>query len=286
MNITKLQPKNNDFTAILAEIPDSPKHIFYRGQLPTTRQKTVAIVGSRKPTAYGKEIAHILAFQLAQKGIVVVSGLALGIDAIAHRGALEAGGITLAVLANGVDKIYPASHTTLGNQILRHDGAIISEYEPGVPALAFQFLARNRIVSGLADAVIVVEAAARSGTLSTASHALDQGREVFAVPGNITSPLSAGCNKLIKMGASPLTELSDVLDFLLPEASQTQLPGVLTGATDDETLILKIIQSGVRSGEEILKQSKLSASSYSQAMTMLEINGQIRALGANKWGLR
>ena len=140
----------------------------------------------------------MLAFDLAKKGVTIVSGLALGIDGIAHAAALEAGGTTIAVLANSVDTVYPASHRSLGEAIIEHGGALISEYEPPRPAREFQFLARNRIVSGLSDAVIIIEAAARSGTLATATHALAQGREVFVVPGNITSPLSMGCNTLLK----------------------------------------------------------------------------------------
>ena len=145
--------------------------------------------------------------------------------------------------------------------------------------------ARNRIVSGLADVVVVVEAAIRSGTLSTANHALNQGKDVFAVPGNITSPLSAGCNKLIKMGAQPLTDINELIDFLLPKNRQTNFSEILV-SSPEEAKILEIIKSGIRDGDEIFKTSGLSISSYNQAMTMLEIGDHIQPLGANRWSLK
>ena len=217
MEIFQINLSDYDYLRDLPHIPDPPKKLFIRGQLPEKRVKTAAIVGTRKPSAYGREIATKIASECAKNGIVVVSGLALGIDSIAHRAVIDSGGKTIAVLANGVDKIYPRSHEDLGQKILQTNGAILSEYPNNTPARPWQFLARNRIVSGLADAVVIIEAASRSGTLSTANHALDQGKEIFAVPGNITSPLSAGCNQLIKNGANPLTSVEDLLDFLIPD---------------------------------------------------------------------
>ena len=246
---------------------------------------TVAIVGTRRPTAYGKEVAHKLAFELAGKGVVVISGLALGIDGIAHRGALEAGGTTIAVLANGLPTIYPSSHKDLAGQIIERSGGIISEYEPEASARMYQFLERNRIISGLSDAVVIVEAAARSGTLNTASHALEQGKEVFVVPGNITSPLSAGCNALLKQGAQPVTSAQDVLDVIAPQLTKAQQTLPL-GSTPLEGALINLLQNGVRDGDELYKQSGGSASDFNQALTMMEINGIIRSLGANQWTLR
>lgn len=261
-----------------------PKEIFFRGVLPSERRPTVAIVGTRKPTAYGKEVAHKLAFDLAQKGVVIISGLALGTDSIAHRGALEAGGITLAVLANSVDQIYPRSHQDLADQILARGGAILSEYEPPVSPRTYQFLARNRIISGLSDAVVIVEAAARSGTLNTTAHALEQGKDVFAVPGNITSPLSAGCNTLIKQGATPVTSAADILDIVAPQLqTQASLP---LGNTPQETTIVHLLQTGIRDGEVLQQQSGMDAAEFSQTLTMMELSGLIRSVGANQWTLR
>jgi len=255
------------------------------GNLPEKRQPTVAIVGSRKPTTYGKEVTYRLAYDLAKRGVVIVSGMALGVDGIAHRATLDAGGVTLAVLANSVDIIYPATHKNLAKDIITGGGAIISEYEPTTEARDFQFLERNRIVSGLSDAVIVTEAAVRSGTLSTVMHALEQGREVFVVPGNITSPLSAGCNNLIKQGAHPITCAEDVLEIIAPDLLQPQASLAL-GSTPTESKIIGLLQSGIRDGDELQSLSEVGASKFSSTITMMELSGTIRALGGNQWTLR
>ena len=286
MEIFQINLSDYDYLRDLPHIPDPPKKLFIRGKLPAKRVKTVAIVGTRKPSAYGREIATKIASECAKNGIVVVSGLALGIDSIAHRAAIDSGGKTIAVLANGVDKIYPRSHEDLGQKILQTNGAILSEYPNNTPARPWQFLARNRIVSGLADAVVIIEAASRSGTLSTANHALDQGKEIFAVPGNITSPLSAGCNQLIKNGANPLTSVEDLLDFLIPNRfeKQTQL---FKGDTSEENVILEFLsKNGTTSSDTIIKQTKLSASEFNQAITMLELKGLVLNNGGEKWSLK
>ena len=286
MEIFQINLSDYDYLRDLPHIPDPPKKLFMRGKLPAKRVKTVAIVGTRKPSAYGREIATKIASECAKNGIVVVSGLALGIDSIAHRAVIDSGGKTIAVLANGVDKIYPRSHEDLGQKILQTNGAILSEYPNNTPARPWQFLARNRIVSGLADAVVIIEAASRSGTLSTANHALDQGKEIFAVPGNITSPLSAGCNQLIKNGANPLTSAEDLLDFLIPDRfeKQTQL---FKGDTREENVILEFLsKNGTTSSDVIIKQTKLSASEFNQAITMLELKGLVLNNGGEKWSLK
>ena len=286
MEIFQINLSDYNYLRDLPHIPDPPKKLFIRGKLPAKRVKTVAIVGTRKPSAYGREIATKIASECAKNGIVVVSGLALGIDSIAHRAAIDSGGKTIAVLANGVDKIYPRSHEDLGQKILQTNGAILSEYPNNTPARPWQFLARNRIVSGLADAVVIIEAASRSGTLSTANHALDQGKEIFAVPGNITSPLSAGCNQLIKNGANPLTSVEDLLDFLIPDRfeKQTQL---FKGDTREENVILEFLsKNGTTSSDIIIKQTKLSASEFNQAITMLELEGLVLNNGGEKWSLK
>ena len=255
------------------------------GKLPSERKPTVAIVGTRKPTTYGKEVTHKLAYELASRGVIIVSGLALGVDGLAHRAALEAGGTTIAVLGNGLPSIYPASHRGLAKDILDKGGALLSEYEPETPARNYRFLERNRLISGLADAVIITEAAARSGTLNTARYALEQGKDIFVVPGNITSPLSAGCNSLLKQGASPVTKAKDILEIIAPQAlkAQTILP---LGTTPLESDIIRLLQKGVRDGDELQRQSKASAAEFGQTLTMMEITGVIRGLGANQWTLR
>lgn len=286
MKTIQIKPNLLNYSKDLQHIPDPPKQLFVRGLLPSERVKTVAIVGTRKPSAYGREVATKIASECAKNGIIVVSGLALGIDSVAHRAALDSGGITLAILANGVDKIYPRSHENLGQRILENKGAILSEYPNGTPAQPWRFLARNRIVSGLADAVVIIEAAARSGTLSTANHALDQGKEVFAVPGNITSPLSAGCNQLIKNGANPLTSVEDLLDFLIPDRFEKQTK-LFQGDTPAENIIIEILsKNGTTASDSIIKQSGLSVSDFNQAATMLEIKGLISNNGGNIWSLK
>ena len=285
IKINKTTPEKHKYLALLDAISKPPKYIFFTGTLPEVRTPTVAIVGTRKPTHYGQEVTHRLAYDLAKRGVVIVSGLALGTDGIAHRGALEAGGVTIAVLANSVDTIYPKTHQALGRQIISQGGAILSEYEPPTPARDFQFLARNRIVSGISDAIIITEAALRSGTLSTAARALEQGKEVFVVPGNITSPLSAGCNALLKQGAHPITCAEDVLEIVAPRllTAQQTLP---LGDTPQETAIIRLLQAGVRDGDELQRASGLDAALFSQTITMMELQGTLRALGGNQWALR
>jgi DNA processing protein len=285
MKVKKVTPDKHKYLQILGSLAKVPEHIFFIGTLPNRRLPSVAIVGTRKPTAYGKEVAHTLAFDLANRGVAIISGLALGIDAIAHRAALEAGGTTIAVLANSVDHIYPRTHQDLAEQIIASGGAVLSEYEPPTDAREFHFLARNRIVSGMSDAVIIVEAAARSGTLSTAAHALEQGKEVFVVPGNITSPLSAGCNALIKQGAHPITCAQDVLEIIAPQLLQPQTALAL-GRTPLESTIIGLLQSGTRDGDDLQQGSGADAVEFSQTLTMMEIDGTIRALGGNQWTLR
>lgn len=283
--INELSPLSHPYLQILDSIASKPKKLYSIGFLPSERQPSIAIVGTRKPSHYGKEVTHQLAYELARKGIVIISGLALGVDSIAHRAALEAGGTTMAVLGNGLPSIYPSSHKALAEQIVSAGGAIISEYSEGTPAIGFRFLERNRLVSGLADAIIITEAAARSGTLNTAGHALEQGKEIFVVPGNITSPLSAGCNALLRQGATPITKADDVLEVIAPELLQPQ-SSLPLGDTPAETALILLLQSGVRDGEELQQKSQLAPQEFAQALTMLEINGTIRSLGGNQWTLR
>ena len=284
MKINRISPDEHPYLQIVGNIAKVPEKLHFIGTLPDSRRPSVAIVGTRKPTAYGKEVTHQLAYELAQRGVVIISGLALGVDGLAHQAALEAGGTTLAVLGNSLPDISPATHQALASDIIKAGGAVISEYEPGTPALPHQFLERNRIVSGLADAIIITEAASRSGTLNTAMHALEQGKEVFVVPGNITSPMSSGCNALLKQGATPITRFEDVLEVIAPDLLQPQSSLVL-GSTPAETTIITLLREGVRDGEVLQQQSGLGASEFATALTMMEIAGTIRALGANQWTL-
>ena len=285
MKINHISPDDNQFLQIISPISLMPKRLYYIGTLPERRVPTIAIVGTRKPTPYGKEVTTRLASELASKGVIIVSGMALGIDAIAHRAALDVGGTTIAVQANGLDKLTPSTNRQIGEDILSSGGAIISEYEPGEPPFAPRFLERNRIVSGLSDGVLITEAAARSGTLNTASHAIEQGKEVFVVPGNITSPLSAGCNALLKQGAIPVTSVEDILQVIAPQLLQSQTQLAL-GDNALQTKIIQLLQDGVRDGDELQTLSESDAGQFATELTMMEINGLIRSLGANQWTLR
>ena len=285
MKINRISPGNDPYLQILTSLAKCPKKLYFIGKLPETRQPSVAIVGTRKPTSYGKEVTHTLAFDLAKRGIVIVSGLALGVDALAHRAAIEAGGTTLAVLGNGLPDISPSTNQSLADSIVANNGAIITEYEPYASAMPWTFLERNRIVSGLADAIVITEAAARSGTLNTAMHALEQGKEVFVVPGNITSAMSVGCNTLIKQGATPISSADEILEIIAPDLLTSQ--GILPlGSNALETKIIELIAAGVRDGDELQQKAESTATDLSMALTMLEVAGSIRNLGANQWTLR
>lgn len=201
--------EEDNYPFLLAECPDAPPLLFYKGKL-QSRQKGIAVVGSRKATPYGKAAASFLAKEIATTHYVVVSGLARGIDSAAHKGALEVGGTTWAFLAGGLDKIYPPENAKLALEII-DNGALISEYPPGMPSEPGQFPARNRLISGSSRGVVVVEAEAKSGALITVDFALEQGREVFSVPGPIFSPMSKGTHQLLRMGAKLVESKEDII---------------------------------------------------------------------------
>lgn len=281
----KLKHKQIPIPPLLAQLPDAPSSLFAIGEglEELLAKPRVAIVGSRKMSPYGRAVTQQLASELAGKGIVIVSGLAYGVDACGHRAALESGGRCLAVLACGLDHIYPSAHTRLGEHLIRQGGVILSEYPTGTTPHKHHFLERNRLISGLSDAVIITEAAERSGTLNTAAHALNQGKPVLAVPGNITSNLSAGTNNLLKSGASPMTSVDDVLSILgISDSPQTVMP---LAANEQELVLLSLIKDGVTDGNELLRQSEFSVAAFNQTLTMLEITTKIKPLGSNQWKL-
>ena len=289
MEINRILPDEHIFSQRLTNIANPPKSLCYMGKLPETKAPVVSIVGSRKPSAYGKEVTERLATDLAKAGCVIISGLALGVDCIAQKAAIEAGGTVVAVVPNELPDISPRTNYQLAMSIIEQDGAVVSEWMKGDNKIVnrWSFLERNRLVSGLADGIIITEAAERSGTLNTASHALNQGRDLFVVPGNITSPLSAGCNTLLKQGAYLVTDADDVLSIIAPEKLQKDNgQELVVSATIEEGIIIKLISEGLRDGDEIQQKSGLSASDFATALTMLEINGVIKPLGANNWTLR
>ena len=279
-NIKQILPHDDDFLQRTTVIDKPAKKLWYIGSIPPLTP-TVAVVGSRKPTGYGRAV-----------NARITGELAIGHDGLAHRACLDAGGTTVAVLGNGLAHIYPQTNRTLAQRIVQAGGALISEYPPEAPVLPHQFLERNRLISALADIVVVIEAGERSGTLNTASHALTQGKEVMAVPGNITSPLSTGCNRLIAQGAGPVLAAQDVLDRLplaktedRPDRQAERADQVRFDSPDSQTIYDLIVQ-GESDGDRLLSKSGLSTSRFSLALTMLELNGYIVALGNNTWGRR
>ncbi len=268
--------EDEGYPASLRELEAPPPVLFVWGTLLPEDRWAAAIVGTRKATTYGREVAYRLAKALARNGITVVSGLARGIDAIAHRAALEGGGRTIAVLGSGLDRIYPAEHRKLAAEIAAH-GALISEYPLGTPPEAVNFPPRNRIISGLSRAVVVVEAGVKSGSLITADYAAEQGRDVFAVPGSILSPASAGCNRLLRDGAGVVTEAEDIILALgwerLAEAreAQTVLP-----ETPTEALLLQNLSVEPLHVDELARRCALSAAEVSSTLVVMELKGMVR----------
>lgn len=262
----------------LSHLAKPPSHLYVRGLLPRARHPTVAIVGTRRPTSYGKDVSYDLAYKLAKKGVVIMSGLAFGVDALAHRGALDAGGRTIAVLAGGLDHIYPAAHTALASEILARGGAIISEYPPGSATHKHQFLARNRLISGLADVLVVTEAGERSGTLSTVNHALDQNKEVFAVPGSILSRFSIGPNRLIQQGARPLIEIGEVLELL-----NLNKPSDVMPSDPRQRKVIGALSEREQSAEQLAAELALDTTELLVLLSELELEGIIHATPEGKW---
>lgn len=274
------------YPARLREIEYAPTVLYLRGTLTAEDDWGIAIVGTRTPTVYGRDVAGRLSTGLAERGFTVVSGLAKGIDGVAHKAALDAGGRTIAVMGCGLDRIYPAENLRLAHRIVEH-GALISEFPVGTKPDAPNFPMRNRIVSGLSRGVLVVEAGDRSGALLTARDALNQNREVFAVPGSITSSMSVGTNRLIQRGEAKLvTGVDDIVDELRPEAFQGRLPLELP-STDDpvEQRVLDELAEGVLHVDDLRERTGLTISAVSSALTMLEIKGLVRSLGGMQYAL-
>jgi DNA processing protein len=253
-----------DFPPLLRAIHDPPAGLFLRGNAEPEilSRPAVAVVGARACSGYGASVGRSLGRELASAGLVAVSGLARGIDAEVHRGALETTGVTVAVLGCGIDRDYPAAHAELARR-LAGAGLIVSEYAPGVEPAPWRFPARNRIVAGLCAATVVVEARERSGALITADLALEEGREVFAVPGEITSSLSAGTNALLKLGAAPLTRAADVLDSFGIEPEP---------ARDESSPLLELLPA---SADEIVRKTGLGADEIARALVELELAGRV-----------
>ena len=274
MTFRSLRRGSEGYPPLLAQIPDPPARLWLRGAAaPALLARTaVAIVGARACSGYGRSVARMLATEAAAAGAVVVSGLARGIDGEAHRGALAAVGPTVAVLGCGIDRDYPAAHSELARAIVNAGGLILSEYEPGVEPAPWRFPARNRIIAGLARATVVVEARERSGALITADFALEDGREVLAVPGEITSALSAGTNGLLRQGATPATSAADVLEALGLdfEPAGRRIPNDPTSEQ-----VIAAVAAGAGTADELSRATGLGAAELAAALALLELAGAI-----------
>ncbi|HET6863623.1 MAG TPA: DNA-processing protein DprA [Candidatus Saccharimonadales bacterium] len=282
MNVNKLKLNGPGYPASLANIASPPGELFWTGVPPTQwlDKPKVSVVGSRKITPYGKVVTTRIVDQLAKSGVVIISGLAYGVDVTAHQAALAANGITVAILPGDLNDIYPTAHTHIARQITLK-GTLITEYDKGSINFKSNFIARNRIVSGLCDVLIITEAAVNSGSLHTARFALEQGKTVMAVPGNITSPISEGTNNLIKSGAIPVTSAGDIF-FALgidgPATARRQFKG-----SASEQMVLSFIKNGLCAQDELAEATELDSRVLASTLTMLEIEGLIRPAGGGNW---
>lgn len=278
--LTLLTWDDDAYPSLLHQIYAPPPLLYVRGKLLPEDEWAVALVGTRRATSYGKQVAHLLGQDLAHGGVTVVSGLARGIDGEAHRAALDAGGRTIAVLGCGLDQVYPPEHRNLAQAIVEQ-GALISDYPLGVRPEARNFPPRNRIISGLSMGVVVVEAGAKSGALITVEFAVEQGREVFAVPGNILSRSSAGCNRLIQDGAKMVLRVQDILEELnLTMVEQhVEARSVLPG-DETEARLLELVSDQPLHIDEICQLSRLPIQQISSTLSLMELKGMVRQVAS------
>ncbi len=264
----------------------APPVLYVRGALSPQDEWAIAIVGTRRPTTYGREAAALFASTLTGAGLTIVSGLARGIDGEAHRAALEAGGRSIAVMGCGVDTIYPPEHARLAQQIMEN-GALVSDYAPGTPPDAANFPPRNRIIAGMSLATLVVEAGEESGALLTARYAADQGRDVFAVPGNVFSPTSRGANRLIQDGAQPAIEPNDILAALdLVRAAEHRQARMLLPDSPTEARLLEILGRDPLHVDAIRLRAEMPIEEVSSALAMMELKGLVRHVGGMQYVIR
>ncbi|MFO7323425.1 MAG: DNA-processing protein DprA [Chloroflexota bacterium] len=278
---------DSDYPDLLKPLPDAPPVLFVKGTLLPEDARALAIVGTRKATVYGRDVTASFARQLVAQGFTVVSGLAHGIDAVAHQTALDSGGRTIAVLGTGIDVIYPADHRALAGRIVE-SGALVSEFPLGTRPDRRNFPRRNRLISGMSLGVLIAEAPEKSGALITANIAADQGREVFAVPGSIFSPASAGTNRLIQEGAKLVSSVSDVLEELqiAYQAVETRVTTERIAPADgNEALIIQCIGVDPVHIDDVVRRSGLPAATVSGALTLLELKGLVRNVGPMMYAL-
>jgi DNA processing protein len=267
------------YPELLRQIHDAPPLLFARGDVALLQNPQLAIVGSRNPSVVGRETAQEFASTLAVSGMTITSGLALGIDAASHQGALDGGGQTVAVFGTGLDRVYPAKNRALAHAIVEAGGVLLSEYPPGTEPLPGNFPRRNRIISGLSLGTLVVEAALRSGSLITARYAVEQGREVFAIPGSIHNPLARGCHQLIRQGAKLVEGARDILEELAPQLNailaEPEPPEPSTGPDGEHRMLLACMGDGTSSVDQLVERSGLTADAVSSMLLLLELQGYV-----------
>jgi len=267
------------YPKLLLHIHNPPLILYYRGNLKIFNQPSIAVVGPRQASFYGKQVVTKLITELTQAGFLIISGLALGIDTAAHEATIQANGKTAAVLGTGLDTIYPSINKALAKEIIK-DGCLISEFPPGTPPLKNNFPRRNRLIAGLAQATLVIEASERSGALITARFALAENREVMAIPGSIFSPYSQGTNNLIKLGAWPITEAKDIFSILGMDITLNQTPTTTKlKASEKEKEILKFLEYEPRHINELVQLTQLDTSTINSRLTIMELQGLVKNVG-------
>lgn len=276
--------KDKDYPILLKEIPDPPDKLYVLGELKEEDKISLSVVGSRKYTPYGERVTREIVVPLAEAGLTIVSGLALGIDSLAHKAALTAKARTVAILGSGIDQIYPVQNTKLAKEILAKGGAIISEFPIGTPAFPYNFPKRNRIIAGMTLATLVIEASVDSGSLITARQALEYNRDVFAVPGSIYNQNSFGPNNLIKMGAKTVCSAQDILTELALEVKTKKLSArQILPDTKEERIILQWLNNGPIHIDKIVKVTGLDIKTANSTLIMMEMKGKVRNLGNNTY---
>lgn len=280
--INKITIENPSYPKLLKEIYDPPKELYVWGDLRPEENYPLAVVGTRKISSYGKQITIDLVRNLTKAGLTIISGLALGVDGLAHQTCLDVNGRTIAVLGSGLNRIYPSIHQKLAEKIVKAGGAVISEYPPETGPTKWNFPARNRIIAGMSLGVLVIEAPEASGALITARFALDFGREVFAVPGNINNQNSIGTNRLIKLGAKPVTKAEDILESFNLELA-LEFKKEIKPASKEEAIILEILGQEPTHIDEIIRKSKLESPIVSSTLTIMEITGKVRHIGGGNY---
>ncbi len=274
------------FPEFLLEMPNPCYLLFYKGNIDLLQAFSIGMIGSRKPTMYGEYVASKFSSELAKSGVVIVSGFAQGIDSICHRGATEAKGKTIAVLGTAINNIYPRSNAKYAKEIIENGNLIVSEFPPDFQTLPFHFVQRNRLISGISQGLLVVEAGEKSGTLTTVDFALEQGKTVFAIPGNINSNNSVGTNRLIRMGAKLVMELEDIFEeypnLIIKERTDEELPDI----SEEEMMVyLALRENGAMTNEEISIFTNQNIKYIMGILSVLEIKDIIKDLGNNRYTL-